>query len=95
MNDNSREPLTVNRKTMKEVKDFIYLGSKMQADGDSEPDVKLRVFIANQTFSMLKNLLTSKKVQSQNQDSYFEIKCSLCACRTSQMLEIFQKRYFS
>ena len=34
MNSNSREPITVREGAIETVNDFIYLGSKMQADGD-------------------------------------------------------------
>ena len=43
MNSKSREPITVREGAIETVNDFIYLGSKMQVDGDSEPDVKRRI----------------------------------------------------
>ena len=62
MNSKSREPITVREGTVEAVNDFIYLGSKMQADGDSKPDVKRRISKASQAFSMLKNIWKSKKL---------------------------------
>ena len=61
MNGKSREPITVREGAIEAVSDFIYLGSKMQADGDSEPDVKRRISKASKAFSMLKNIWKSKK----------------------------------
>ena len=60
------------------VNDFIYLGSKMQADGDSEPDVKRRISKASQAFSMLK-IMEIKETQQQHQDPYLQIKCRRCS----------------
>ena len=62
MNSKSREPITVREGVMEVVNDFIFLGSKMQADGDSEPDVKRRISKVSQAFSMLKNIWKSKKL---------------------------------
>ena len=56
MNSKSREPITVREGAIEAVNDFICLGSKIQADGDSEPDVKRRLSKASQAFSMLKNI---------------------------------------
>ena len=41
----------------------------MQADGDSEPDVKRRISKASQAFSMLK-IMEIKETQPQHQDPY-------------------------
>ena len=55
MNSKSREPITVREGAIEAVNDqLIYPGSKMQADGDLEPDVKRRISKASQAFSMLK-----------------------------------------
>ena len=59
MNSKSREPITVREGAIETVNDFIYRGSKMQADGDSEPDVKRRISKASQVFSMPKSIWKS------------------------------------
>ena len=57
MNSTSREPIPVREGAIEAVNNFIYLGSKMQADGDSEPDVKRRISKARSSFfRMLKNV---------------------------------------
>ena len=50
--------------------DFAYLRSKMQGDGDSEPDVKQRLSKASQAFSVLKRCMEIKETQLQHQDPY-------------------------
>ena len=70
MNSKSREPITVREGAIEAVNDFIYLGSKMQADGDSKPDVKRRISKASQAFSMLKIYMEIKETQPQHQDPY-------------------------
>ena len=57
MNSKSREPITVREGAIEAVNDFIYLGSKMQADGNSEPDVKRRISKASQALPMLKKYM--------------------------------------
>ena len=62
MNSKSREPITVREGAIEAVNDqLIYPGSKMQADGDLEPDVKRRISKASQGFFYAKNVWKSKK----------------------------------
>ena len=70
MNSKSKETITVREGAIEAVNDFIYLGSKMQADGDSEPDVKQRISKTSQAFSMLKKYMEIKETQPQHQDPY-------------------------
>ena len=102
MNSKSREPITVREGTIEAVNDFIYLGSKMQADGDSEPDVKRRISKASQAFSMLKNIWKSKKLTRNTKIRIFRsnfVSVLLYGCESwkvtttiSRMLEVFQNR---
>ena len=75
MDSKSREPITVRDGTNEAVNDFIYLGSKMQADRDSKPDVKRRISKSIQALSMLKlygnqiNSATKPRSVSLNQRS--------------------------
>ena len=87
------------------VNDFIYLGSKMQVDGDSEPDVKRRIYKASQAFSMLKIIWKSKKLSHNTKIRIFRsnvVSGLLYGCELwkvhvtttiSRMLEVFQNRY--
>ena len=84
------------------VNDFIYLGAKMQADGDSEPDVKRRISKASQAFSMLKNIWKSKRLNRNTKIRIFRsnvVSVLLYGCESwkatttiSRMLEVFQNR---
>ena len=102
MNSKSREPITVGEGTIEAVNDFIYLGSKMQADGDSEPDIKRRISKASQAFSMLKNVWKSKKLSHNTKIRIFKsnvLSVLLYGCESwkitttiSRLLEVFQNR---
>ena len=63
MNSKYRELITVREGAIEAVNDFIYLGSKMQVDGDSEPDVKRRISKASQA---LKYSWVSRNVLTKN-----------------------------
>ena len=100
MNSKSREPITVCEGAIEAVNDFIYLGSKMQADGDSEPNVKRRISKASQAFSMLKNIWKSNKLSRNTKIRIFRsnvVSVLLYGCESwkvtttiSRMLEVFQ-----
>ena len=102
MNSKSREPITVRDGTIEAVNDFIYLGSKMQADEDSEPDVKRRISKDSQAFSMLKNIWKSKKLSRNTKIRIFRsnvVSVLLYGCESwkvttaiSRKLEVFQNR---
>ena len=100
MNSKSREPITVHEGAIEAVNDCIYLGSKMQADGNSEPDVKRRISKARQAFSMSKNVWKSKKLSRNTKIRIFRsnvLSVLLYGCESwkitktiSRMLEVFQ-----
>ena len=102
MNSKSREPITVREGAIEAFNDFIYLGSKMQADGDSKPDVKRRISKGNQAFSMLKNIWKSKQFSHNTKIRIFRsnvVGVLLYGCESwkvtttiSRMLEVFQNR---
>ena len=74
----------------------------MQADGDSEPDVKRRISKASQAFSILKNIWKSKKLSRNTKIRIFRsnvVSVLLYGCESwkvattiSRMLEVFQNR---
>ena len=74
----------------------------MQADGDSEPDVKRRISKASQAFSMLKNIWKSKKLSRNTKIRIFSsnvINVLLYRCESWKVTttisctsEVFQNR---
>ena len=99
MNSKSRDPMAVSEGATEAVNDLFYLGSKMQADGDSEPDVKQRISTA---FSMLKNVQKSNKLSHNTKIHIFKaniLNVLIYGCESrkiaatiSRMLEVFQNR---
>ena len=53
INARNEEPLTINNTALKEVDEFVYLGSKITSDGNSEKDVDSRISKAKGAFAAL------------------------------------------
>ena len=50
----------IDRETMETVRDFIFLGSKITADGDCSHDIKRRLPLGRKAMSNLDNILKSR-----------------------------------
>ena len=49
---------------LEKVSEFVYLGSKITADGNSGKDIQTRIQKARGAFAMLKNMWKSAKIQT-------------------------------
>lgn len=67
---------------MEEVQDFLYLGSKVINDGDSEKDANTRIIKATYTFDMLKTIWKSNNSISKPNSSRSIVMSSVCFCTT-------------
>ena len=59
MNTTANAPVTVGGEPIREMESFVYLGSVVDQQGDTDRDVTLRIFKARAAFVMLKNIWTS------------------------------------
>ena len=50
----------IDRETMKTMTDFIFLGSKITADGDCSHEIKRRLLLGRKTLTKLDNILKSR-----------------------------------
>ena len=48
--------------TMKTVRDFIFLGSKITADGDCSHEIKRRLLLGRETMTILDSILKSRDI---------------------------------
>ena len=62
INTRAMDPVTLAGKAIEEVQEFIYLGSKITADGNSENDVLARIAKARGAFASLKDIWKSSKI---------------------------------
>ena len=63
--DHSISPITswkTDGKTMETVTDFIFLGSKITADGDCSHEIKKRLLLGRKTMTNLESILKSRDV---------------------------------
>ena len=61
----SSSPITswqINRETMEMVKDFIFLGSKITADGDCSHEIKRCLFLGRKVMTNLDSILKSRDI---------------------------------
>ena len=59
------DPITswqINRETMKTVTDFIFLGSKITADGDYSHEIKSSLLLGRKDMTNLGNILNSRDI---------------------------------
>ena len=54
--------LQINGKTMETVKDFIFLGSKITADGDCSHEIKRRLLLGRKVMTNLDSILKSRDI---------------------------------
>ena len=52
----------IDGETMEIVTDFIYLGSKITADGDCSHEIKRRLLLGRNTMTKLDNILKSRDI---------------------------------
>ena len=52
----------IDRKTVETVADFIFLGSKITADGDCSHEIKRRLLLGRKVITDLDNILKSRDV---------------------------------
>ena len=52
----------VDGETMETVADFIFLGSKISADGDCSPEIKRRLFLGWKVMTNLDSILKSRDI---------------------------------
>jgi len=50
----------IDRETVETVTDFIFLGSKITADGDFSHEIKRHLFLGRETMTILDNVLKSR-----------------------------------
>ena len=55
-------PWQVNRKTMETVRDFIFGGSKITADGDCSHEIKTCLLLGRKTITNLDSILKSRDI---------------------------------
>ena len=67
MNTTANAPVTFGGEPIREMESFVYLGSVVDQQGDTDRDVTLRTFKARAAFDMLKNTWTSGGNQRENQ----------------------------
>ena len=53
---------TANRETMETVRDFIFLGSKITADGDCSHEIKRRLLLGRKAMTILDSILKSRNI---------------------------------
>ena len=59
LNTTANAPVTFGGEPIREMESFVYLGSVVYQQGDTDRDVTLRIFKARAAFVMLKNIWTS------------------------------------
>ena len=55
----------IDRETMETVTDFIFLGSKITADGDCNHDIKRRLLLGRKAMTNLDSILKSRDITRQ------------------------------
>ena len=55
----------VNEETMETVTDFIFLGSKITADGDRSHEIKRRLLLGRKVMTNLDNILKNRNITFQ------------------------------
>ena len=55
----------IDKETMETVRDFIFLGSKITADGDCSHEVKRRLLLGRKIMANLESILKSRDVESR------------------------------
>ena len=75
--DHGIRPITsreIDGETMETVSDFIFLGSKITADGDCSHEIKRHLLLGRKVMTNLDSILKSKKAERRRIDA-FELWC--------------------
>ncbi|XP_062611961.1 uncharacterized protein LOC134273759 [Saccostrea cucullata] len=72
VNTKSEEPITLNNEEIEEVSEFVYLGSKITTDGNSEVDVLARISKATGAYVALRNIWRSAKISTNTKIRIFK-----------------------
>ena len=72
INTKSNNPVLLDTATIEEVSDFVYLGSKITADGNSEVEVLARIGKARGAFASLSNIWRSAKISTSTKLKVFK-----------------------
>ena len=59
----------IDGETMETVTDFIFLGSKIAADGDCSHDIKRRLFLGRKAMTNLDSILKSRDIADKGPSS--------------------------
>ena len=62
MNTTANAPVTFGGEPIREMESFVYPGSVVDQQGDTDRDVTLRIFKARTAFVMLKNIWASGRI---------------------------------
>ena len=62
----------VNGETMKTVRDFIFLGSKITADGDCSHEIKRRLLLGRKAMTNLDSIVKSRDITLPKKDHLVE-----------------------
>ena len=57
--------MAIDGETMEIVRDFIFLGSKITADGDCSHEIKRRLFLGKKAMTNLESILKSRDIFCQ------------------------------
>ena len=72
VNNMVQRRVTINNKNIEEVKEFVYLGSKITADGDSTADVESRIAKARGAFANLRSIWRSTSISTNTKIRIFK-----------------------
>ena len=70
------QQVTVDNKNIEEVQEFVYLGSKITTDGNSEMDVLHRLSKARGALAILRNIWRSSRIGTKTKLKIFQEQCS-------------------
>ena len=71
-NARTDESIHVNGKTLEDVQEFNYLGSKITTDGDCMTEINSRISKAGQAFGMLRNIWKTNNLKLQTKIKIFK-----------------------
>ena len=72
INARSDQQDTIHNKNIEEVQEFVYLGSKITTDGNSEMDVLHRLSKARGAFAVLQNFWRSSRIGTETKLKIFK-----------------------
>ena len=101
-NSKCTEPVMIENTRLEDVTEFVYLGSKITADGNSEEEINSRISKARRSFASLKNIWKSTKLKQNTKLRIFRsnvlgvllygAESWKVTCSISHKLDTFQTR---